>query len=89
MKTVIPVRLPREDVMVIDELVRAGLYANRSDAIRCLLKPALKERSRELESNRRVRDAVKALLRYSDSHGESPFRMGGRIVKELLEARGR
>ena len=80
---VVPVRLDRELLEFIDELLRLGVSKSRSEIIRMLAKAGA-ERYRELSD---VSRAVEKLFEVERKTGRIPVELRGG-VRELLEREG-
>lgn len=81
---VVPVRLDPELLEAVDALVRMGVYASRSEAIRALVEAGLEK----LGWSRRVAEAVAKLFEIEEREGRLPVELRGGL-KQLLEERGR
>jgi Arc/MetJ-type ribon-helix-helix transcriptional regulator len=77
MTETIPVRLDRETVDTLDLLVKTGLYRNRSEAIRELMKRGLDSK----EELKKLGKLVK-LIQTMDSNGKLDF-AGVRLDREF------
>ena len=81
---VVPVRLDREVLELIDMLVRLGIYSSRSEALRELIKIGV----REFRWAAKVAEAVEKLFELEKEEGDIPIRLEG-ALRQLLEERGR
>jgi len=84
---VVPTRLSKEQVRKINLLVRLGVYANRSEAIKSML-----ERDMDLEIQRylvnpKVEQVVKAMLLYRNE--QDVFKLTAKKSAVELVAEGR
>ncbi len=61
--SVVPIKLSKEEITLIDYLVRAGLFKSRNEAIRCMIRKGLQELLSELFISSEVDEIVEALLR--------------------------
>ena len=84
---VIPLRLSDDDVKALDTLVKAGIYKNRSEAARALIRDGAKMKIGETVD---VSAAVRQLLQTGKKKRERPFRIAynNRSAAELV-AEGR
>jgi len=88
MSAVIPVRFKKEELRLIDELVKSGIFRSRSEAIRLLaLKSA--EKITLLSTNMDVARVVKAILTSIKENRESlqivSKKTAAEIVREMRE----
>ena len=80
---VVPTRFDKETIKEIDELVKAGLYKNRSEAIKKLVTESLKrKRIRLLDDD--LSALLEELIKKSKS-GEQPFKiLTGKTAADLV-----
>jgi len=88
MSAVIPVRFKKEELRLIDELVKSGIFRSRSEAIRLLaLKSA--EEITLLSTDMDVARVVKAILRSIKENRESlqivSKKTAAEIIREMRE----
>jgi len=88
MSAVIPVRFKKEELRLIDELVKSGIFRSRSEAIRLLaLKSA--EEITLLSTDIDVARVVKAILRSIKENRESlqivSKKTAAEIIREMRE----
>lgn len=84
MKTVVlPLRLPRKLLEEIDYLVKAGLYASRSEALRDAVRRLIESRNLLLEPHRYYRLRVEEAVASSKSARLNP----DEVVEELRKIR--
>jgi Arc/MetJ-type ribon-helix-helix transcriptional regulator len=69
---VLPLRLTDEDIKALDALVKSGVYKNRSEAARALIRDGARVRIGETKD---VSEVVRLLLRASKKKRERPFRI--------------
>ncbi len=81
---VVPVRLDRDLLELIDLLIKLGVFNSRSEALRELIRAGIKE----LKSVPKVIEAVEKLFELERNEGDIPIRLEG-ALKQLLEERGR
>jgi len=81
---VVPVRLDRELLEFVDELVRLGVFSSRSEALRELINFGIEG----LKWVPEVVEAVEKLFELEREEGDVPVRLEG-ALRELLEERGR
>ena len=78
----VPVRLSRDLLRVIDMLVEAGVFSSRSEALRELIEAGL-EASRGVV---KLVEAVNKLFELEREEGDIPVKLSG-ALRELLEER--
>ncbi|RLE74917.1 MAG: hypothetical protein DRZ80_03720 [Thermoprotei archaeon] len=61
--SVVPIKLSKEEITLIDYLVRAGLFKSRNEAIRYMIRKGIQELLSELFISSEVDEIVEALLR--------------------------
>jgi len=81
---VVPVRLDPELLEEVDALVRAGVYASRSEAIRALVEAGLEK----IRRARLIAEAVEKLFELERGEGKPSVELRGGL-QQLLEERGR
>jgi Arc/MetJ-type ribon-helix-helix transcriptional regulator len=84
---VVPLRLAEEDLKALDALVNSGLYRNRSEAARTLIRHGAKVQVAEVMN---VTDLVRKLLA-ARRRGRPPFTLrykGKTAVQLVAEGRG-
>ncbi len=81
---VVPVRLRRELLALIDALVRLGVFRSRSEALRELVETSVEE----LRWAGEMLKAVERLFELEREEGDVPVRLDG-ALRQLLEERGR
>jgi len=81
---VVSVRLDPELLEEVDALVRAGVYASRSEAIRALVEAGLEK----IRRARLIAEAVEKLFELERREGKPPIELRGGL-QQLLEERGR
>jgi len=69
---VLPLRLSDEDIKALDALVKAGLYKNRSEAARALIRHGASVKGGETKD---VSETVRLMLEKSKKTGARPFRI--------------
>ena len=79
---VVPVRLDREIIEVVDELVRLGLFSSRSEALREIIKNGIQGYRRLAK----LAQAVEKLYELEREKGGIPVRLDG-ALDELLKER--
>ncbi len=79
---VVPIRLDKEVLEAVDELVRLGVFSSRSEALRELIRTGV-ERYRGLA---RIARAVERLREIEEEEGDVPVKLSG-ALKQLLEER--
>ena len=79
---VVPLRLDKEVLEVVDELVRLGVFSSRSEALRELIKVGI----RSYEGLAKIAKAVEKLYEVEKREGEIPVKLSG-ALKQLLEER--
>ncbi len=81
---VVPIRLDRETLTLIDMLVSLGIYRSRSEAVRELVRTG----AREFKWLERVVEAVEKIFQLEEERGDIPIRLDG-ALRQLLEERRR
>ncbi|RLG86683.1 MAG: CopG family transcriptional regulator [Thermoprotei archaeon] len=79
---VVPLRIDKEVLEVVDELVRLGVFSSRSEALRELIKTGI----RSYEKLARIAKGVDKLFEIEGEEKEIPVRLSG-ALKQLLEER--
>ncbi len=79
---VVPLRLDKEALEIIDELVKMGLFNSRSEALRELVKTGAKEYEKRIS----IVKAAERLIEMERKKGKIPLQIGGGL-EELLSAR--
>ncbi len=79
---VVPLRLDKESLEIIDELVKMGLFNSRSEALRELVKTGAKEYEKRISIVR----AAELLIEMERKKGKIPLQLRGGL-EELLSAR--
>lgn len=85
---VVPLRLSEDDLKALDALVKAGVYKNRSEAARALIRDGARLKAGEM---RNVSELVRQLLRESRKTNDRPFsiaRSTRTAVELVAEGRG-
>ena len=85
---VVPLRLSEDDIKALDALVKAGIYKNRSEAARALIRDGARLKAGEM---RNVSELVRQLLRESKRKNNRPFsisRSTRSAVELVAEGRG-
>jgi len=82
MKKVVPLRLDDKKLKDIDMLVRAGIFDNRSEALRMLIEAGMEKINAEVKYLRKIDLAVNRLI-----NAELNFK--GELRKSLEEERDR
>ncbi len=79
---VVPIRVDKEVLEVVDELVRLGVFSSRSEALRELIKSGI----RNYEKLAKIARSIDKLLEIEKEEKEIPIRLNG-ALKQLLEER--
>lgn len=79
---VVPVRLDRELIELIDLLIKLGVFNSRSEALRELIRAGIKE----LKSLPKVVETVERLLELERNEGDIPIRLEG-VLRQMLSER--
>jgi len=79
---IVPLRVDKEVLEVVDRLVRLGVFSSRSEALRELIKIGI----RSYERLARIAQGVEKLLEMERREGRIPVRLDGSL-KLLLEER--
>jgi Arc/MetJ-type ribon-helix-helix transcriptional regulator len=79
---VIPVRLDDRKIKNLDLLVKAGIYKNRSEALRKMIEAGMNEINAEIEYLRKIDEIVDRII-------DSELNFGGKLRKSLEEGRDR
>jgi len=79
---IVPLRVDKEVLEVVDRLVRLGVFSSRSEALRELIKTGI----RSYERLARIAQGVEKLLEIEKKEGRIPVRLDGSL-KLLLEER--
>ena len=79
---VVPLRLDKESLEIIDELVKMGLFNSRSEALRELVKIGAKEYEKRISIVR----AAELLIEMERKKGKIPLQLRGGL-EVLLSAR--
>ena len=79
---IVPLRVDKEVLEVVDRLVRLGVFSSRSEALRELIKIGI----RSYERLARIAQGVEKLLEIEKREGRIPVRLDGSL-KLLLEER--
>lgn len=69
---IIPLRLTEDDIKALDALINAGVYKNRSEAARALIRDGARVKIGETKD---VSEEVRRILQSSKKKGERPFRI--------------
>jgi Arc/MetJ-type ribon-helix-helix transcriptional regulator len=84
---VVPVRLSKEQIRRINLLVKLGIYPNRSEAIRAMLRQSIDLEIQRYSVNPRVERIVKAMLAYKGE--QDVIRLKTKKTAAELVAEGR
>ncbi len=79
---VVPVRLDERKLRDIDLLVKAGIFKNRSDALRKIIESGMKEVESEIEHLRKIDEIVDRIM-------DSELNFDGILRESLEEVRDR
>jgi len=82
---VVALRLDDETLELIDELVRAGLFSSRSEALRELVRAG----AEKFSGLARIVEAVERLFELEGELGDIPVRLDGALKRFLREREGR
>ncbi len=79
---VVPIRLDERKLKEIDLLVKAGIFKNRSDALRKIIESGMKDVESEIEYLRKIDRIVDRIM-------DSELNFSGALRKSLEEVRDR
>jgi|GEM_PF-1665603 Arc/MetJ-type ribon-helix-helix transcriptional regulator len=79
---VVPVRLDDRKLKDLDLLVKAGIYKNRSEALRKIIENGMKKVEAEIEYLKKIDEIVDKII-------DSELNFGGMLRKSLEEVRDR
>jgi len=79
---VVPVRLDERKLKDIDLLVKAGIFKNRSDALRKIIESGMKDVESEIEHLRKIDEIVDRIM-------DSELNFDGILRESLEEVRDR
>ncbi len=82
---VVALRLDEETLELIDELVRAGVFSSRSEALRELVRAG----AERFSGLARIVEAVERLFELERGLGDVPVRLDGALKQLLGEREGR
>ncbi|MBO8181827.1 MAG: ribbon-helix-helix protein, CopG family [Archaeoglobus sp.] len=79
---VVPVRLDDQKIKALDILVKAGIYKNRSDALRRIIENGMEKVETEIEYLKKIDEIVDRII-------DSEIDFGGMLRKSVDEGRDR
>ncbi len=79
---VVPIRLDDRKLKDLDMLVKAGIYKNRSDALRKIIENGMRKVEAEIEYLKKIDEIVDRLI-------DSNLNFGGMLRKSVEEGRDR
>ena len=87
--TVVPIRLNRQDARKLDLLVKLGLYASRTEAMRAMIQAKADEQLNRYMLSDRVKEALTELLQAEKRQNENQLRVSSQKTAAEIVAEGR
>ena len=87
--TVVPIRLNRQDARKLDLLVKLGLYASRTEAMRAMIQAKADEQLNRYMLSDRVKEALTELLQAEKRQNENQLRISSQKTAAEIVAEGR
>jgi len=79
---VVPIRIDKEILDIVDTLIKLGVFSSRSEALRELIKTGIGK----YEGLAKIARGVEKLLEIEEKEREIPIRLDG-LLRQLLEER--
>ncbi len=83
MSVVISIRVKKEVLEVVNEMIRYGLASTRNEALNKIISRGLKEVEKEVKRKRKIRE----LVEFFEKQGGIEFTKPSDVVRELEELR--